>query len=551
MKDLPLHPGGLQIAHDPPKLRLPLLGFRSMHTRGTLLPKRPYRRLLFLPAAAVVLTMLGALPGIPFLKPVAEARSAPESFADLAAKLLPAVVNISTSQLAAVRNDRATPDMPQFPPGSPFERFFREFLERNRPPGGPPGANPAPRGERNAPARRSQSLGSGFVIDSSGIVVTNNHVIDGADEITVTLHDGTMLKATLIGKDERTDIAVLKVTTEKPLSAVPFGDSDAARVGDWVLAIGNPFGLGGTVTAGIVSARGRDIQQGPYDNFIQTDAAINKGNSGGPLFNMAGEVVGINTAIYSPTGGSVGVGFSIPSSLAKNVVAQLRDFGRARRGWLGVRIQQVTPDIAESVGLKEPAGAMIAGVTDGGPAETAKMRSGDIVVRFNGQDVRDMRSLPRIVADTEIGKQVPVVVWRDGKEVTLQTKVGELPDDQRVASAAPDRPAPVQPLELSDLGLRLSPITSEARERFQLGADQKGVLIIGVQQGTPAGDKGLKAGDVIIEVQQEEVLTPGDVQSRVEKVRKANRRSVLMLVQTSDGLQWVPLSLSPGDRAPG
>jgi serine protease Do len=423
-------------------------------------------------------------------------------------------------------------------------------MERNRPPGAPPGVNP-PRGERGPPSRRSQSLGSGFIIDPSGIVVTNNHVIDGADEITVTMHDGVMLKATLIGRDERTDIAVLKVITEKPLPAVAFGDSDTARVGDWVLAIGNPFGLGGTVTAGIVSARGRDIQQGPYDNFIQTDAAINKGNSGGPLFNMAGDVVGINTAIYSPTGGSVGVGFSIPANLARNVVAQLRDFGRARRGWLGVRIQQVTPDIAESVGLKDAAGAMIAGVTDGGPAEEAKIRNGDIILRFNDQDVKDMRSLPRIVADTAIGREVPVVVWRDGKELKLQAKVGELPDDQRVASAPSDRPSGVQPLELSALGLRLSPITPEARERFQLGSDQKGVLITGVLQGTPAADKGLKPGDVIIEVQQEEVTTPTDVQDRVEKVRKANRRSVLMLVQTGDGLQWVPLSLSAGDRAPG
>lgn len=499
-------------------------------------------------AAAVLMVLVPVIPGT--VGPAA-ARSAPESFADLAAKLLPAVVNISTSQSVAARGDRGSPDTPQFPPGSPFERFFRDFMERNRPPGAPPGANPGQRGDRNPPARRSQSLGSGFIIDPSGIVVTNNHVIDGADEITVTMHDGVMLKATLVGKDERTDIAVLKVIADRPLPSVSFGDSDTARVGDWVLAIGNPFGLGGTVTAGIVSARGRDIQQGPYDNFIQTDAAINKGNSGGPLFNMAGEVVGINTAIYSPTGGSVGVGFSIPASLAKNVVAQLRDYGRARRGWLGVRIQQVTPDIAESIGLKEPSGAMIAGVTDGGPADAAKIRNGDVILRFNGQDVKDMRSLPRIVADTEIGRQVPVVVWRDGKEVTLQANVGELPDDQRVASAAPDRPSPAQPLELSGLGLRLSSITPEARERFQLSADQKGVLITGVMQGTPAADKGLKPGDVIVEVQQEEVTSPNDVQDRVEKVRKANRRSVLMLVQTSDGLQWVPLSLSPGDRAPG
>jgi serine protease Do len=536
----------------PPRLRrlpAPIMGYPSMPKARP--PRRPgHRRVMRATAAALAVVLAAPLmpsPVATLLVPPAAARSAPDSFADLAAKLLPAVVNISTSQTVAARSDRGGPDMPQFPPGSPFERFFRDFMERNRPPG-----TPAPRGERNGPTRKSQSLGSGFVIDPSGIVVTNNHVIDGADEISVTFHDGLVLKATLVGRDERTDLAVLKVTADKPLPSVPFGDSDGARVGDWVLAIGNPFGLGGTVTAGIVSARGRDIQQGPYDSFIQTDAAINKGNSGGPLFNMAGEVVGINTAIYSPTGGSVGVGFAIPANIAKNLVAQLRDFGRARRGWLGVRIQQVTPDIAESVGLKEPSGAMIAGVTDGGPAESAKIRNGDIVLRFNGQDVRDMRSLPRIVADTAIGKEVPVVVWRDGKEVTLQAKVGELPDDQRAAAgAAPDKPAPVQPLELSGLGLRLSPITPEARERFQLGADQKGVLITGVQQGTPAGDKGLKPGDVIVEVQQEEVQTPTDVQERVEKVRKSNRRSVLMLVQTGEGLQWVPLSLASGDRAPG
>jgi serine protease Do len=510
------------------------------------------RRASLVRTGVAALTLALAVPLVPALPPYAQARSAPESFADLAAKLQPAVVNISTSQTVAARGG---PDMPQLPPGSPFERFFRDFMERQRPPGAPgnpPGTGPRGAERPQMPQRKAQSLGSGFIVDASGIVVTNYHVIDGADEISITLHDGLTLKANLIGKDDRTDIAVLKVETDKPLPAVPFGDSDKARVGDWVLAIGNPFGLGGTVTAGIVSARGRDIHQGPYDNFIQTDAAINKGNSGGPLFNMNGEVVGINTAIYSPTGGSVGVGFAIPANLARNVVAQLRDFGRARRGWLGVRIQQVSPDIAESVGMKEPLGAMIAGVTEGGPAEAAKLRNGDIIIKFNGQDVKDMRALPRIVADTDIGRDVPVVVWRDGKEVTLQTKVGELPDDQRVASAAPDKPgSATRETELSSLGLRLAPITAEARERFGLAADQKGVLITGVQQGTPAGDKGLKPGDVIVEVQQEEVKSPTDVQDRVEKVRKANRRSVLMLVQTGDGLQWVPLSLSNNERAPG
>ncbi len=501
----------------------------------------PFRR----PLRASVLVLAAALaaPMVPLAPAVAQARSAPESFADLAQALLPGVVNISTSQTVTAREGRGM-EMPVFPPGSPFEQFFRDFMDRNRPRPGQP--------NNQAPTRKAQSLGSGFIIDAAGVVVTNNHVIDGADEITVITHDGVSLKATLIGRDERTDMAVLKVNPEKPLTAVPFGDSDKARVGDWVLAIGNPFGLGGSVTAGIVSARGRDIQQGPYDNFIQTDAAINKGNSGGPLFNMQGEVIGINTAIYSPSGGSIGIGFSIPSNIAKSVVAQLRDFGRARRGWLGVRIQAVSPEIAESLGLKEPSGAMISGVNEGGPAEAAKIRNGDIILKFDGQDVKDMRALPKIVAQSEIGKSVPVTVWRDGKEVALQAVVGELPEEQKVASTAPDKPTPAKPMELSGLGLRLSPITPDARDKFRLTADQKGVLITEVVPGTPAADKGLKAGDVIMEVQQEEVSSPADVQDRVEKVRKSNRKSVLMLVQTSDGLHWVPLSLAPDPgRAPG
>jgi serine protease Do len=484
-----------------------------------------------------------ALPAVVGFVPQAQARPAPDSFADLAAKLLPGVVNISSSTtVTADKGDHpgAGPEMPLFPPGSPFEQLFKDFMERNKRQG---------HGD-NAPPRKMQSLGSGFIIDPAGIVVTNNHVIDGADEITVTLQDGTSLKATLIGRDERTDIAVLSVKPEKPLPAVPFGDSDASRVGDWVLAIGNPFGLGGTVTAGIVSARGRDINQGPYDNFIQTDAAINRGNSGGPLFNMDGQVIGINTAIYSPSGGSIGIGFSIPANLAKTVVAQLRQFGHAKRGWLGVKIQQVTPDIAESLGLKDASGALVAGVEGSGPADKAKIKNGDIILKFNDQDVKEMKSLPRVVAETDINKQVPVTVWRDGKEVTLQVTVGELPEEQQQATA--EKPAePTKTLELSALGLTLSPLTPEARDKYQIAQDQKGVLVADVGQGTPAADRGLKPGDVIVEVQQEEVATPADVQDRVEKVKKSGKSSVLMLVQSGDGLRWVPLSVTDDKRKPG
>jgi serine protease Do len=479
-------------------------------------------------------------------------KDAPSSFADLAAKLLPAVVNISSTQSVQARagGPNQGPEVPLFPPGSPFEQFFKDFLNRNRPGGqGGQGGEAQPQ----QPERRMQSLGSGFIIDPTGLVVTNNHVIDGADEITVTLQDNTSLKATVVGRDETGDIALLRVKPDKPLPAVQFGDSDAERVGDWVLAIGNPFGLGGTVTAGIVSARGRDIRQGPYDDFIQTDAAINRGNSGGPLFNMDGQVIGMNTAIYSPSGGSIGIGFSIPANMVKAVVEQLKDFGHPRRGWLGVRIQQVTPDIAESLGLHEATGAMVAGVNDGGPADKAKIQNGDIILKFNGQDVKEMRSLPRIVADSDVGKSVPVVLWRDGKEVMVQATLAEKPDDVQVAAATPDsKPAGEKPTEISGLGLKLAPITQDMKDKFSLGADQKGVVITDVSPKGPAAERGLKPGDVVVEVQQGEVSTPADVQQKVDSVRKESRKSVLMLIQRQDGLQWVPLSLSGDkDKQPG
>ena len=499
-------------------------------------------------AAAVALVVAFAAPMV-LVAPITPtyAKPAPDSFADLAGKLLPAVVNISSTQdLQASRGGPgAGPEVPMFPPGSPFEQFFKDFLNRNKPGG---------QGDKGAPApeRRMQSLGSGFIIDPSGLVVTNNHVIEGADEITVTLQDNTSLKAKVLGRDETGDIALLQVKPDKPLTAVQFGDSDAERVGDWVLAIGNPFGLGGTVTAGIVSARGRDIHQGPYDDFIQTDAAINRGNSGGPLFNMDGQVIGMNTAIYSPSGGSIGIGFSIPANLVKAVVTQLKDFGHPRRGWLGVRIQQVTPDIAESLGLHDASGAMVAGVNDGGPADKAKIHNGDIILKFNGQDVKEMRSLPRIVADSEVGKSVPVVLWRDGKQVTVQATLDEKPDDVKVATATTTEKPAQKTTEISGLGVKLAPITQEMKDKFSLGTDQKGVVITDVAPNSPAAERGLKAGDVIVEVQQGEVTSPSDVQQKVDSVRKENRKSVLMLIQRQDGLQWVPLSLSGDkDKQPG
>jgi serine protease Do len=507
-------------------------------------------RLATLRAAIVATALTPGLMAGTILTPIfiaapAQARGAPESFADLAATLAPAVVNISSLQALQAKADKPAgpPDAPAFPPGSPFEQFFHDFMEKHGQGGG--GDQP------DQPAHRGQALGSGFIIDPSGIIVTNNHVIEGADEITVTLHDGTSLKAKLLGKDEKADLAVLKVDSPTPLPAVPFADSDTARVGDWVLAIGNPFGLGGSVTAGIVSARGRDIRQGPYDDFIQTDAAINRGNSGGPLFNMDGQVIGINTAIYSPSGGSIGIGFSIPSNMAKLVVAQLRDFGKAKRGWLGVQIQQVTPDIADGVGLKPPHGAMVAGVTDNGPAAAAKIRGGDIILKFNGQDVKEMRNLQRIVAETEIGKKVPVVLWRDGKEQTVQASIGELPDDVQQASATtpvPPKPPASASVDITGMGMKVAQITDALRSKFNIGSDQKGVVVTDVTSSGAAGQRGVKAGDVIVEVQQETVNAPGDVQDRVERFRKQGRKTVLMLIQSSDGLRWVPLPLASDQK---
>ena len=410
------------------------------------------------------------------------AHGAPDSFADLAQTLLPAVVNISSTQNVQTAASDKGPEMPVFPPGSPFEQFFKDFMNRHghqQGGGGNEDGDPGEDGPDAAPDQqgqadphdghphRMQSLGSGFIVDPSGIVVTNNHVIEGADEITVTLQDGLTLKATLVGHDDRNDIAVLQVHADHKLPSVHFGNSDASRVGDWVLAIGNPFGLGGSVSAGIVSARGRDIQQGPYDDFIQTDAAINKGNSGGPLFNMAGEVIGINTAIYSPSGGSIGIGFSIPSDEARNVVDQLEKFGRPRRGWLGVRIQQVTPDLAESLGLHEADGAMVAGVNHDGPADHAHIQNGDVILTFNGQKLKEMRTLPRVVAETPIDARVPVDIWRAGHRQTVQVVVAEMPDDQKADTPKMSSKPPANPsVDFSSLGMKLSPLTDATRQKF-------------------------------------------------------------------------------------
>ncbi|MDJ0931192.1 DegQ family serine endoprotease [Breoghania sp.] len=455
----------------------------------------------------------------------------PSSVADLAENLLDAVVNISTTQAVAAR--RSVP-MPQLPEGSPFQEFFDEFFNRQNK-------------DQDQP-RRVRSLGSGFVIDGKkGIIITNNHVIEDADEITVNFNDGSKLTATLIGRDKKTDLAVLKVEPKKELKAVSFGDSDHSRVGDWVMAIGNPFGLGGTVTVGIVSARNRDINSGPYDNFIQTDAAINRGNSGGPLFDMQGKVIGINTAIISPSGGSIGIGFAIPSDTTQHVIAQLQKYGETRRGWLGVRIQQVTDEIAESLSMDRAHGALVAGVDDAGPAGAAGIESGDVITTFDGKDVPGMRELPRIVADTEIGKEVVVVILRKGKEVTLSVKVGHLKEGEVAAEDNGTDQGQVETVATNVLGMELTELNAESREKFKIGEDMKGVLVDSVDSGSAAEEKRVVAGDVIVEVAQEPVATPEDVAKQVAKLKKEGRRTVLLLLSNANGeLRFVAVR-TPGD----
>lgn len=458
-----------------------------------------------------------------------QARGAPESFADLAAKLLPAVVNISTTSQVRGRSQ----ELPQVPPGSPFEDFFRDFFERNQP-------------EQQPQGRRATSLGSGFVIDKTGLIVTNNHVIQDAAEVEVILQDETRLKAEIVGRDPKTDLAVLRVKPKKDLPAVPWGDSDTARVGDWVVAIGNPFGLGGTVTAGIVSARGRDINSGPYDDFIQTDASINRGNSGGPLFNMDGEVVGINTAIFSPTGGSIGIGFAIPAATARGIVSQLTRFGHTRRGWLGVRIQRVTEEIAESLGLNEVTGALVASVTDGSPAKAGKIKAGDVILMFDGKKVGDMRRLPRIVAETDIGRDVDVEVWRDRKSMKTTVVVGELEEEEAraVARRSTEDQRGGDSKAIEELGLTVAGITGATREKFGLKSDAKGVVVSAVAANGIAAEKGLKPGDLIVEVNQEEVTEPGEVADKIDAARKEGRKSVLLQLQGQNGYRFVALRLS-------
>lgn len=449
----------------------------------------------------------------------------PESFADLAERVSPAVVNITTTTTVAAR---LQDDRPRLPEGSPFDDFFRDFFD-------------GPEGRPNRP-RQNQALGSGFVISPDGFIVTNNHVIDRADEIRIEFYSGLELVAELVGTDPATDIALLRVDHDEPLPHVPWGDAEAARVGDWVLAVGNPLGQGFSVSAGIISARGRALQ-GNFDDYIQTDAAINRGNSGGPLFNMDGEVIGVNTAILSPTGGSIGIGFAMSSNVATNVVEQLRDFGSTRRGWLGVRIQDVTEEMAEAIGLAEAQGAMVTDVMEG-PSQDAGMQAGDVIIRFDGGSVRDTRQLVRRVADAGVGRDVEVVIFRSGEEATLTVTLGQRELAEGVASAAPGSVTPdPEPETASFLGLELQPLTDALRAELDLPSNSTGLVVLSVEDGSDAQQKGIQVNDLITEANQHPLNTVADLIARADEAHDAGRRSLLVLLRRGGDPRFVALSL--------
>ena len=449
------------------------------------------------------------------------ARSAPDSFADLAERLSPSVVNISTT---TVIEDKSR-QMPSFPPGSPFEDFFKQFDN----PGGK--------------KRKAQSLGSGFIIDETGYIITNNHVIDNAEKIMVILYDDTSFEAKVVGKDPKTDVALLKIDPKKTkLTAVKFGDSNDLRVGDWVMAIGNPFGFGGTVTAGIVSARGRNLS-GSYDDYIQTDASINRGNSGGPLFDMKGNVVGINTAIFSQSGGSVGIGFAVSSNLAKQVTDQLKQYGRTKRGWLGVLIQEISQEIADSLGMKSAKGALVSSATEGGPAEKAGVKTGDVILKFNDIEIGSMKELPKVVAGTPVGKSVPLVILRNGKEIVLNVTLGELELAEKENLIGKPNSSSGKTKEYDKLGFIAEELNSKNKSKFNLKNIDNGVVITSVKDDSPAQTAGLVPGMVIVRVGQVEVNSLDIIDQSLQNAIKQKRKALLFLVQVENGTRFVAIEL--------
>jgi serine protease Do len=481
----------------------------------------------------VALTML-LLISAPSGADAPEATPFSEVFAQLAAKLVGVVVNVSTTQASAAPTPKGGPEAQSPPPGAPLDEFFRDFFGEKGAPGGP-----------NSPLSRVASLGSGFVIDPSGLIVTNNHVIANAEQITVTLSDDTTLQAEVIGRDSVSDLALLKVEPKAPLAAASWGDSAKARVGDWVLAIGNPFGLGGTVTSGIISATARDIHSGPYDDFLQTDASINRGNSGGPMFNLAGEVIGINTAIFSPSGGSIGIGFAIPSAFARPIVDQLKATGKVERGWIGARIQPVSEEIAEAIGLDKGRGAMIGAIDPASPAAQAKLQPGDVILSFDGKPIDRSRQLPRLVADAAPDTVVKLSVWRDGKEQDVELKVAAL-NPNRPAPPPPEPEKPKPPTSVDVLGLKLTKLSAELRKQFSLPETAKGVVITEVPQNSPGAAQGLRPGDLVIAVGHEPVGSLEDVQQKVAAVKKTGHKNALVRVEREGNTRFIALPFEAG-----
>ena len=455
-------------------------------------------------------------------------------FSELADELIPSVVSVS---VIISRETVNQPRAPQFPPGSPFEDFFKDFFERR---GIPRQDTPPQRPRRNETAQ-----GSGFIIHDKGLIVTNNHVIAGASSITVVLHDGKTLQAKLVGADAKTDLALLKVKTDIKLKAVSWGNSDEVKVGNWAMAIGNPFGLVNTVTVGIVSARARDINAGPFDDFIQTDASINRGNSGGPLFNLKGQVIGVNTAIYSPSGGSVGIGFAIPSALAENIVEQLEEYGRTIRGWLGVRIQTVTEDLASSLGLDRPYGALVASVIPNSPAEKAGIKPGDIILDFNGREVTEMRKLPRLVADTKVNSRSSLTIWRNEKKKSLKVVIAEMKEEENKVKESKDttEPETLQSDYFKQLGITLSSITKDIRMRQNIPENVSGLLVTKVEQNTDAEIKGIRPGDIIQEINQVSVNNINAFRKIINSL-KGSKKGVLLLVNRQGNINFVALKLN-------
>lgn len=462
-----------------------------------------------------------------------------QSFAPLVKNVSPAVVNISVTQTApsdAMAEEQEGAPSPSFP-NSPFDEMLRRFFDQQN-----------PDGQRHAfpqmPEDQSRriALGSGFIVDPSGYVVTNSHVIGNARKVEVTLQDDSKYAAKIVGRDPKTDLAVLKINADKPLPYVTFGDSAAAQVGDWVMAVGNPFGLGGTVTTGIISARGRDIHSGPFDDFLQIDAPINRGNSGGPTFNLDGQVIGVNTAIYSPNGGSVGIGFAVPSNVAKTVVAQLEQHGKVSRGWLGVQIQEVTPAIAASLGLQGEHGAIVAVVNQNSPGAKAGLKQGDVILSFNGSEVGRLHDLPRLVAEAAPNSHAKMKVWRNGQNVELEAAVGELSNSDQLASATGGQEE--EQLARADaMGMHFAPLNNQLRREFHLGADVQGVAISRVDPGSAADDVGLSTGDVVVAIDQQSVKTPQEAAAKLKEIAASQKKTALLLLNRRGVTQYVGVTL--------